>query len=529
MVAVSFSLSEDYWENFELRDDDIEFIYNYLLETETPLTPLELVEILVTERIRRELEEIERQRSAGGETYYPRERYETSQTLVFPGLGWRRGIVESIRPGHNPDIGEFEVIRVGFENGETREYATDLSNHKLNNPPEIDHRDQSLDPEIVLADYREYLEEAIEEGLIAHQDFVRIAGRWFPRALLVDINIGHLNLAEAVLDMAGGGPLPTSALLEQIGLTSNVNQKLLEFSLDLALQEDERFDEVGSAGIVMWFLKRLEPKEVLEPPTVLRYNLMDYEREVLTGAMVELERELDDELSPIKTKNPDVDDVDVCLIYPHWRAGTLPLSSRVRHLFPTAYEAPRIRFTLVDGDNGDEFPAWVVREKRYVFGLRDWYEKHELVPGSVLRVRRGVAPGKVILYSDSRRSTREWVRTVLVGSDGEMVFAMLKQIVSSNFDERMVIAVPDVEAVDRLWTRMQKERPPFERTVVNTVRELAKLNPQSHVHASELYAALNVVRRCPPGPIFSLLASRPWFNHVGDLHFRYTETDRSDE
>jgi hypothetical protein len=74
---------------------------------------------------------------------------------------------------------------------------------------------------------------------------------------------------------------------------------------------------------------------------------------------------------------------------------------------------------------------------------------------------------------------------------------------------------------------MNKERPPFEKVVVNMVRELAKLNPQGHVHASELYAALNVVRRCPPGPMLALLASRSWFIHVGDLHFRLNDSERT--
>ena len=45
----------------------------------------------------------------------------------------------------------------------------------------------------------------------------------------------------------------------------------------------------------------------------------------------------------------------------------------MRHLFPTAYEAPRVRFTLVDGESGQKFPAWVVRQHRYVYGLADWY------------------------------------------------------------------------------------------------------------------------------------------------------------
>jgi hypothetical protein len=365
----------------------------------------------------------------------------------------------------------------------------------------------------------------LEEDLSTNPDFVRIAGRWFPRALLVDINAGHLNLAEAVLDMAGGGPLPTSALLEQIGLTSDVNTKLLEFSLDMAMQEDPRFDDVGPAGDVLWFLQRLEPPEVLEPPIYLRYPGIEYDRSLLTRDMLDLERQLDDELSPLQSRSQESNDVEVVLIFPHWRSGTLPLSSRVRHLFPTAYEAPRIRFMLVDGDTGEKFPGWVVREKRYVYGLREWYASHNLMPGSVVHVRRGSAPGEVVIHADSRRGTRDWIRTVLVGSDGGVVFALLKQVVAANYEERMAIAVPDMDAIDQVWERMQKERPSFERTLTNMVRELAKLNPQSHVHATELYAAINVVRRCPPGPLLALLASQDTFIHVGDLHYRFGESD----
>ena len=43
----------------------------------------------------------------------------------------------------------------------------------------------------------------LEAGLEFNPDFVKIAGRWFPRALLIDVNTGHLNLAEAILDMIG--------------------------------------------------------------------------------------------------------------------------------------------------------------------------------------------------------------------------------------------------------------------------------------------------------------------------------------
>lgn len=523
MVTVPFSLREDYWDDFILQDEDIEFLYNYLLEQETPLTPKELAAALVEERIRREKADLEQQRLASGTIYQPKGDYQAGQRLLFPAMSWQNGEVVSVREGRNPDLGEFQVIQVEFGDGEKHEFATRLKTHLLNEPVKLTLDDDSLDAQKVLKEYGEDLIERVELGLREKPDFVRIAGRWFPRALLVDVNAGHLNLAEAVLDMAGGGPLPTSELLEQIELhPSGVDPKLVDFSVDLALQEDPRFDEVGPAGKVLWFLQRLEPPQVLEPPLYLKYAGIEYDRSLLTKEMLNLERELDDELSPVQTKHQNLDEVEIRLIFPHWRSGTLPLSARVRHLFPTAYETPRIRFILVDGETGEKIPAWVVREKRYVCGLAEWYKTRNLMPGSLIVVRRGREPGEVIIQARTRRSTREWIKTVLVGSDGGIVFALLKQVVSAAYDERLSIAVPDAEGLDAAW--LQKDSHSLERVVINMVKELAKLNPQSHVHASELYAAVNVIRRCPPGPLLALLASRPGFVHVGDLHYRLVDS-----
>jgi hypothetical protein len=197
----------------------------------------------------------------------------------------------------------------------------------------------------------------------------------------------------------------------------------------------------------------------------------------------------------------------------------------VRPFFPTAYETPRIRFILVDGDSGEKFPGWVARHEGYVFGLEEWYRDRELMPGSIVRIQPGKQVGEVIVRVDAQRSRRDWVRTVLVGTDGGTVFATLKQLVSAAYDERLAIVVPDMEMLDHVWEKRQKSQPPFERTVVDMTRELTKLNTQGHVHASELYAAVNLVRRCPPGPILALLASRPWFVHVGDLHFRFDDSE----
>lgn len=525
MGIATYSMGEDYWETFELQETDIEFLYNHLLETETPLTTQELMEALVKERIQRKRQEIERQRMAGGDLYQPKNTYGPEQVLIFPALGWKHGKVVGIRPGLNPEIGDFQVIQVTFEDGAQREFAANLPNHKLNEPPKIAEDFTFLDKATVVKIYGDELYDKLDEGLKNNPDFVRIAGRWFPRALLIDINVGHLNIAEAVLDMAGGGPLPTSALLKQIELAPDVNPKLLEFSLDLALQEDERFDEVGPAGDTLWYLRRLEPEAVLQTPVFLRYDPIEYDRSILTPEMLAIEQALDDELSPTTGRYHNQEQAEVQLIFPHWRSGTLPLSARTRHLFPTAYEAPRVRFMLVDGDTKETFPGWVVREKRYVYGLEKWYESHGVIPGSTIIVRKGDQPGQVIVKVESRRPSREWIRTLLVGSDGGMVFAMLKQIISTPVDERMAIAIPDKKALDPIWNNASRDQQPFERVVVNMVRELARLNPQSHVHITELYSAINVARRCPPGPILALLASKPWFTHVGDLHYRLSDAD----
>ena len=100
----SLSLREDYWETFDLQEEDIEFLYSYLLEIETPLTPNELVAALVEERIRREIGEFENQRASAGDIYFPKDSFTENQKLIFPALGWRQGRVTDLRPGVNPDI-----------------------------------------------------------------------------------------------------------------------------------------------------------------------------------------------------------------------------------------------------------------------------------------------------------------------------------------------------------------------------------------------------------------------------------------
>jgi hypothetical protein len=48
------------------------------------------------------------------------------------------------------------------------------------------------------------------------------------------------------------------------------------------------------------------------------------------------------------------------------------------------------------------------------------------------------------------------------------------------------------------------------------------MTPQRTVHAKTIYSAVNVLRRCPPGPIFATLVARPEFEHVGGPYWRLT-------
>lgn len=535
MVTAPLSLRKDYWTNFEVTDEDLEFLYNYLLEVERPQKPENLIRALVAERIRKEKAALEKKMAASGAVFMPKETYEVGQTVQFPALDWRSGKVINKRPGNNPDLPPFKVIEVEFENGERRNFATGLEEHKLNEPLTLSDNDPLLDLDYVLENFGEELTDVLKESLEGNPDLVRIGWEWFPRALLVDINIGHLNLAEAVLDMMGGGPMLTRDLMEQVDLPTDVDAHLNEFSLNLAMHEDKRFDEVGPAGEVLWFLHRLEPEPVRQTPLVLRYtqpanptspDLAGEVQEMLDLFEPQVIDELEPGLNPPSGADPD--EVAISLIYPHWRAGTLPLAGDLAKLFPTAYESPRIRFDFVDGNSGEKFSGWVVRQNNYVYGLRDWYLAQGLIPGGVLRIQRGQNPGEVIIRAEKKRATREWIRTAVIGSDGGVVYSMLKHNIGAVIDERLAIVISDVEMLDQVWEQNSKKRTPLPQLIRQVMIEMSKLSPQNHVHAQELYAGVNILRRCPPGPILSVLLENPWAQHLGNLYFRLEDISGGD-
>jgi hypothetical protein len=513
--------TEHYWtESFEVTGEDIDHIFDIFLEEETPLSSQEIARRLIQFRLEREIQTRRRQIEQG-EIFQPKNEYQIGQDLVFPALNYSVGTVIDHRPGNNPEHGEFTVLKVDFETGETREFASALQTpHNLNfSENHLIATAEAIDIDILLKTHGDDIVYAIEEQLRQEGDVVNFAGRWFLKSLLADVGIAHLHLAEAVLVMHEGGPLPTSDILKEIGLPQEINPRLRTFSLDHALFHDERFDEVGPAGEVLWYLYQLEPEEVISVPERLRYEPIDYDWRLLTDELAALEREIDDELSNLRSPVEPQDSVSFSLNFPHRRTGTLPLSSRIRHLFPTAYEAPRILMTLIDGKTNEEMHGWVVREHRYVYGLGDFYRRHRLPIGAYISVRSTADPSRVVVDFLGHRPRTEWIR-LAVPSGSNLQFENHKRSIGADYDELMVLGADDVKAVDELWLTNAKSGPALFALMRQLMSELARLTPQHTVHAKTLYSAVNVIRRCPPGPIFATLVARPEFEHVGGPYWR---------
>lgn len=509
----------EYWgPNFALTDSDIEQIYNHLLEVEHPLTSDEISQVIIAYRVALEVQHVERLLS-GRTIYQPQNSYTVGEQLVFPTLTFAQGEVTSIREGYNPQYGSFNVIQVDI-GGTVREFASDFQNETFlnQNNVELVTSVEDVDVETLILQYGRHVSDAVTAALSDREEFVRLGREWFVKALLAEVNIGHLHLAEAVLEMSGGGPLPPDEILPHLDMDPSLDVSVQRFSLNYGLLKDERFDDVAPVGEVSWFLRRLEPADVLEIPGRLLFASIPHDRALLSPQLLSLERELDDEWSDLE---PDmgVETANFTVLFPHRWAGTMPLSSQVRSLLPPGH-SKRQRILFVDEFTNEEIVGWVVKDGRYIFGLRDWYEKNGIPIGGFVRVQAGAKPGELILGYDRRRAQREWVR-LATAVDNRIHFALMKRSVACGFDDLLIVGTDVTAAIDALWRRAETNR----RTVASLLAELfgslAELTPQNTVHAKTLYSAINMLRRVPPGPLFAELVRHPAFVSVGDHYWQF--------
>ncbi len=520
-MSVSGTVQNDqYWEQFSILPADIDHLVNYLVEGEHPRTIETLAHELVSHR-NQQMVDLMQDALSQGRIYRPGESYEVGEQVIFPHLGNILGEVLDIRGGRNPEYEPFSVIRVRLlEEDEEREFVAELEvEHPLNTASYLPAEDVSADEQY--AEHGGAVVAALRTTLKSDSKFISVADQWFLRDLLMEVSPGSLNIVEALLDMEGGGPLPTSAFLKELELPDEIPQPLQLFSLEYTMLHDSRFDEVGPTGHALWYLQRMEPEAVLETPDHLRYIPIPYTRGKLDETMADLEQRAADEWSEELMEDGVVseDKITVILTYPHWRSDTLPLAAQVSQLFPTARITDRIRFTFVDGDTGEEFPGWVVRSGRYVYGLKEWYEEKELIVGSFIDLKRGKEAGMIEVRARELRSPhREWVRTV-TAEDGQLNFEVTRVPVTCEFDELAAVAVPEPETIDALAERVRHAS--LEDLLEQAFSGLAGLSLQRAVHARTLYSVLNLVRRVPPAPMLTVLATSPTYVSLGDNYWAY--------
>lgn len=532
MVALK-TQTPAYWQkHFVVGDDDLEYLHEYILEAGAPVATKTLTLALMKARCEQEIEAV-RGEFDKGPMYQPKDSYEIGQTVIFPALGFAAGKVVGRRPGHDPSRGEFEVIQVVFEgSSETREFASKLqSPHSLNRDDGDDgltFLKEMISVNDLLTEYGDTVEQALLERLRSPEQniFVPYQSQWLVKEMLAEVHVGHLNIAEAAIEVAGA-PLTTDQLLKDLDLPAEIDPTIRRFSLEAALTADERFDDVGWDGHVLWYLRRMKPEYAVVIPRRLQWMVESYDRSVITPDLLEIEKEIDDEAigRVVSQDAATVYTARITLTYPHLRSGTLPLSAQLRSLFPKG-STQTTRVELIDGRRGETMPAWVNHEHGYVAGLSDWYHHHQIPTGAFLRLERTKKPAIVIIDFEPRRMRREWVRVANV-QDGRISFGMQKRPISCDYDDLMAVDHMDAAQIDAFSERLQEERRPLADIVRDVVPELVKLSPAGMVHARTIYSAVNMFRRCPPGPVFALLSVEPCYVNEGKGLWSFDESQTS--
>jgi len=511
--------SAEYWESdFALSDTDLEQIYNYFLETEQPHTVAELAGRVIESRVREQAAEL-RRFVAGSTVYQPQQSYTVGEEVIFPALRLVKGSVTAVRRGFNPEYGEFNVIAVNIK-GKSREFVADFKpEHALNGSNGGALAEEVAgDPSAIREAHGPVVAARIKASLSQRDDFVSVGDQWFVKSLMADVNIGHLHLAEAILEVADGGPLATAEILQQLELDPGTEPRVQDFSLTYHMMRDGRFDEVSPTGAATWFLRRMEPDAVQSRPERLVYQPIQFDRDLLSPQQVALEQELDDEWSNLPAGLAAYP-VVLALSYPHRWAGTLPISSRTRPLFATD-RSPRQRIVFIDDQTEEQIVGWVVAEGRYVYGLSQWYKENQIPVGGFVHLQPGPQPGTILIGYDRRRSQREWVRLASV-KDNKLQFELMRRSIPCGYDDLLIVGTDVVTAVDTHARRAAQLNLSVGALLTEVFPSLAGLTPQSSVHAKTLYSAINMLRRVPPGPIFAELTRNPAFKAVGDHYWQY--------
>lgn len=513
----------EFWNQVGTTDADVERLYKFLLERGNPAPSRDLATHLIDIRWQEEQERIALAASRTSPVYQPKQNYTVGQTIHFPALANREGVVKKIRASDNPRLGEFQVMSVKFE-GETqpREFAMAYTRaHPLNEEPEKKRDTLALSQAEMQAQYGESVRARIVQCLGAKNDFVHAGDFWFLRELIPPINPGYLNIAEAAIEETGDS-VRTTDLVKTLEM-ADTKGATATFAVNAALATDPRFDPVGPRGDSRWFLTRLEPIEALEYPHVLRAATAHVT--TLSPDLETIAAELQDEADPNGSAHTLVagrDEVTVVLTYPHRRAGTLPLTPAVRALLPE-FANPRLKLTFLD-TNERKIAGIAVAEGNYIAGLTSWYNSWKLSPGAMLTLKRGADPLTLVIDPQLQRERALWIRVARVVG-GRLTFGTERRPLAHKYDEEMLIVVGDALGLEQLSESAQAKLA-LGPLLEEIFPELAKLSSAGTVHAKTVYSAVNFVRRAGPRAVLSALSENRTLTSNGGGYFVLNDTRR---
>lgn len=520
--------TEAYWRTqFTVTPEDVTYVQDLILDRGAPVGVDTLAQALMEKHLRREEESIRKELSRGP-VFQPKDRYEEGQQILFPALNYALGTVIDSRPGRNPDYGAFTVIKVQIEGEKKpREFASELEGeHALNvkeGEEDLQAGTELLEASELYDQFGEHVVGKLEQALSEREGLVAFGDEWFLQDLLAPISEGQLNIAEALIEIRGR-PLQPAEFLDDLELPAEVSQQIRLLSLNCALAADKRFDNVGDSGRDIWYLRRMTPAAVIDPPEFLRVEPQAYDRSGIDDSLLLIEREIDDEASgeEVLGASRPLYRTSITLTYPHWRAGTLPLTVRTRALFPeaTVHHFPII---LVDGQSGDRMQGWVIDDAHLVYGLGKWVRGHKLPVGAHIKLERTRDPRVITVDFEPRRLENQWVPIAAI-EGGVLEFQMRKVPIACEYDDKLTVGEANADRIDQFRRKVKESGESLLQTMKRIMPELTKLSPQATVHAKTIYSAVNVLRRTAPGPIFALLSTEPCFVSMGGGYWTFDET-----
>jgi hypothetical protein len=248
-AVMQFVDSPDFWQSFTPSSHDLERVEETLFERSVPQPITDLAEIVIHGRLQDEAAK-RQDNDTTVSVYQPKQSYEVNQRVRFSALGNALATVVAVRPGENESLGAFNVIRVRLDRGGEREFAADY------------HGDHPLNADALPAGttnaltYVGVVARALSQRLAQLPDYVAFGDVWFRRDLLPEVNVSHLIIAEAVIDVAGEAQ-STPALLKEVELTGD-DPATRAFALNVALAHDaeRRFVNAGSPSAPCWALRQ---------------------------------------------------------------------------------------------------------------------------------------------------------------------------------------------------------------------------------------------------------------------------------